>query len=71
MEPEFFCVITCDTTMSHLFTQGRNYDVFIIDGDYYITDASHTQCEVFKSCYNDNVWLTIDGVTARFDEARR
>lgn len=68
MEPEYFCTITCETTLTHLFKHDINYDVFLIDSDYFITNQHGNQIEVFKSDYNENVWLTVDGKTARFLE---
>lgn len=68
MEPEYFCTITCETTLTHLFREDINYEVFLIDGDYFVTDQESNQKEVFKSDYNENVWLTTDGKSARFIE---
>lgn len=68
MEPEYFCTITCETTLTHLFREDINYDVFLIDGDYFVADQQNNQKEVFKSDYNENVWLTVDGKAARFLE---
>lgn len=68
MEPEYFCTITCETTLTHLFREGIDYEVFLIDGDYFVMDQIGNQSEIFKSNYNENVWLTVDGKTARFLE---
>ena len=68
MEPEYICRIICETTLTHLFREGINYEVFLIDGDYFVMDQIGNQSEIFKSDYNENVWLTVDGKTARFLE---
>lgn len=70
MEPEFYCRITCEASVTHLIREDVIYDVFIIDGDYYITDQQNNQSEVFKSCYHDNMWRTVDGKSAYFLECR-
>lgn len=68
MEPEYICRITCETTLTHLFKHDAIYDVVEIDGDYFVSNQHGQYVEVFKSDYNENVWLTTDGTTARFLE---
>ncbi|EMV4050522.1 hypothetical protein AB9E46_18255 [Escherichia coli] len=68
MEPEYICRITCETTLTNLFRHEAIYDVMEIDGEYFVFNDRYEHSEVFKSDYNENVWLTADGKTARFLE---
>lgn len=68
MEPEYICRITGETTLTNLFRMDAIYDVMEIDGSYYVFNDRYEHSEVLKSDYNENVWLTEDGKTARFLE---
>ncbi|QZI79067.1 hypothetical protein 101114BS4_007 [Escherichia phage vB_EcoS-101114BS4] len=69
MEPEFFCAIMCRTSATHLINPDWRYDVFLIDGRYYIMDEYGNWAEVYRFSDTMRVWMTIDGFSAAFTDS--
>lgn len=68
MEPEFFCTVVCHESATHLINQTGRYDVFLIDGGYFVLNEHGNWEEVFKFSDTRGVWVTVDGFSAAFTE---